>query len=195
MYELPISVDIAGQSFAIRDKGDFRMVLDCFAMLNDYNVEFKERIAGALMTFYDGIKELSDLEKLGDLEEAVKEMYKFFNCETPEVEQSHKDYKLIDWEIDEMLVSSAINQVIGKEIRSEPYVHWWTFMGYYMAIGECTLSTVVSIRHKIAASEKLEKYEKKFRIENPQYFTFDVRSKRQQEDEAEIRRLWNSGEG
>ena len=195
MYELPTSVEIAEQSFAIRNRGDYRMVLGCFNVLNDYDLEFQERLADALIIFYEGMKDIQDLDNLGNIQEAVEKMYKFFNCASPEVEHGKKDYKLIDWETDEMLVSSAINNVAGKEVRSEPYIHWWTFMGYYMAIGESPLSTVVSIRHKIADNKPLEKYEKKFRAENPQYFTFDVRSRRQQEDEAEIRKLWNSGKG
>ena len=196
MYELPTSIDISGQSFAIGNKGDFRMVLDCFNALNDYEITEQERIASSLQIFYD-LKNIYDISLFGEnIEEAILKMYEFFNCKAPEIEGApHKDYKLIDWDIDEMLVVSAINQVIGKEIRLEEYVHWWTFMGYYMAVGECALSTVVSIRHKIAENKTLEKYEKKFRAENPQYFTFDVRSRRQQMEEMEIRKLWNSGKG
>ena len=195
MYELPISIELSGQSFAIRDKGDYRMVLDCFNALNDYDLSQQERLSAGLIIFYEGMNDIEDLEKFPDIGEAVEQMYKFFNCHMPEIEDSKKDYKLIDWEIDEMMVVSAINQVAGKEIRAEEYIHWWTFMGYYMAVGECALSTVVSIRHKIATNTSLEKYEKKFRTENPQYFTFDVRSRTQQAQEAEVRKLWNSGKG
>ncbi len=195
MYELPTRIEILGQSFAIRDNGDYRMVLDCFNVLNDYDLTQVERLSAALITFYDGFNDIEDLDAFPDIAEAVIKMYEFFNCRMPEVEDNKKDYKLIDWDIDEMLVVSAINQVAGKEVRAEKYIHWWTFMGYYMAVGECALSTVVSIRHKIATNKTLEKHEKKFRIENPQYFTFDVRSKAQQAEEAEIRRMWNSGKG
>ena len=196
MYELPTSIELEGQSFAIRDDGDFRMVLDCFSILNDYDLELEERLLGALSIFYADIKkDLSEISKLPSIEEAVKKMYEFFNCRSPEISQKRPDYKLIDWEVDEILITSAINQVAGKEIRLEKYIHWWTFMGYYMAVGECSLSTVVSIRHKIATNQKLEKYEKKFRAENPQYFTVDVRSKAQQEADAMVRNLWGSGKG
>lgn len=197
MYELPTSIEISGQSFAITDNGDFRMVLDCFNSLNDYDLNAQERIISALTIFYSDLNDIKDVVIFGDyIEEAIEKMYDFFNCKMPEVENApHKDYKLIDWESDTMLVCSAINQVIGREIRAEKYVHWWTFMGYYMSVGECTLSTVVSIRHKIAENKSLEKYEKKFRAENPQYFLFDVRSKKQQEADARMRKLWNSGEG
>lgn len=196
MYELPTSIELEGQSFAIRDDGDFRMVLDCFSILNDYDLELEERLLGALSIFYADIeKDLSEISKLPSIEEAVKKMYEFFNCHSPEISQKRPDYKLIDWETDEILITSAINQITGKEIRLEEYIHWWTFMGYYMAVGECPLSTVISIRHKLATNQKLEKYEKKFRAENPQYFTVDVRSKAQQEADAMVRQLWGSGKG
>lgn len=196
MYELPTSIEIEEQSFAIRNDGDFRMVLDCFSILNNYELEIQERLIGAVAIFYADIHDdISEISKLPSLEKAVMKMYEFFNCRSPEVAQKRPDYKLIDWETDEILIASAINQVAGKEIRLEKYIHWWTFMGYYMAVGECSLSTVVSIRHKIATNQKLEKYEKKFRAENPQYFTVDVRSKAQQEADAMVRSLWGSGKG
>ena len=195
MYELPISININEQSFAIRENGDFRVVLDCFNVLNDYELTDQERLATCLIIFYQDINDITDIDDLPDIKLAVDKMFEFFNCGAPEVEDNKKDYKLIDWESDTMLVCSAINQVAGKEIRAEKYIHWWTFMGYYMAVGECALSTVVSIRHKIATNQKLEKYEKKFRLENPQYFTFDVRSRKVQAEEAAIRKMWNSGKG
>ena len=65
-------------------------------------------------------------------------------------------------------------------------------MGYYMGVGECALSTIVSIRTKKAKGKKLEKYESQFVRENPQYF-WNMQTAEQRELDAEIRRLWNSG--
>ena len=90
------------------------------------------------------------------------------------------------------MICSAINNVANKEIRFEPYIHWWTFMGYYMAIGECPLSTIVGIRSKIMHGKKLEKYEKEMMTNNPEYFSDDYRSLEDIEADMEIRKLWNS---
>lgn len=192
MYELPTSIFLNDSEFTIRNKGDFRMVLDCFTAIQDISLSQQERTLAALIIFFDGMNDIEDLEQLGDLKEAVHQMTIFFNCGQEESPGYRSNYKLIDWSKDEILVTSAINKVAGKEIRLEPYVHWWTFMGYYMAVGESSLSTVVSIRNKIAKGKKLEKYETEFRRTNPQYFNWDMRSVEDREMEAQIRDMWNS---
>ena len=191
MYELPTSVDINGESYKIRENGDFRMILHCFEVLSAEDLTKKERIIACLMIFYEDLDEVEDVLRLPDMEEAVKQMFNFMNA--GQEEQSRASVKLIDWEKDSLLMSSAINNVAGKEIRAEKFLHWWTFIGYYMAIGECALSQIVAIRYKIAHNEKLEKHEKKFRAENPQYFNIDYRTAEQKEAEEYIQNLWNGG--
>ncbi len=53
------------------------------------------------------------------------------------------------------MIVPAVNKVAGKEIRTVPYMHWWTFFGYFMESGECLFNTVVGIRSKKAKGEKL----------------------------------------
>ena len=65
-------------------------------------------------------------------------------------------------------------------------------MGYYLAIGECPLSTVVSIRDKLVRGKKLEKWEREFQLNNPDYFKWDFKSVEEKEAESLIRELWNS---
>ena len=60
-----------------------------------------------------------------------------------------------------------------------------------MAIGESTLSTVVSIRNKICKHKKLEKWEREFRRENPDYFNWKSQSVEEREADRIIRELWN----
>ena len=91
------------------------------------------------------------------------------------------------------MIASAVNKVAGIEVRATSYIHWWTFMGYYLAIGESPLATIVSIRSKIMEGKKLEKYESKFKNDNPQYFIWDNKSIEDKEAEEAIMSLWNSG--
>ena len=102
--------------------------------------------------------------------------------------------KTIDWEKDSQLISSAINKVAGQEIRAVPYIHWWTFMGYFSAIGESPLSTVLSIRNKLVKGKKLEKWEREFRMSSPQYFKWNSKSLEQRQADREILSLWNNSE-
>lgn len=191
MYELPIDIELKSGRFKIRNKGDFRLILDIFSALNDNTLSTKERFIAALIMFYEDLETVEDINKLGDVEEACKKMEWFFNCGQEEVGMQSK-YKLIDWDKDSSLISSAINNVAKIEIRSVKYCHWWTFMGYYLAIGESPLSTIVGIRHKLARREKLEKYERKFQLENPQYFTGDYRTNENKElEDWFLNEVWN----
>ena len=193
MYELPTVIKVNETSLAIRNRGDYRMVLDCFNALNDVSLSKQERILTCLAIFLDDVHKIEVVYQLKNLEEVSKEMMLFFKCGQPDNGKKLK-YRLIDWDKDSSMICSAINNVSGKEIRTEPYIHWWTFMGYYMAIGESPLSMVVSIRSKQSKGEKLEKYEKKFVQDNPQYFNWDRRCVEDIEFEKEIMDMWNSGQ-
>lgn len=194
MYDLPTSINIQNKEFKIRANGDYRMVLDCFEVLNDSDMTMRERTLTSIMIFFEGINEIKDIEKLGDLDQVIKQMNIFFNCGQENIGKS-SSYKLIDWNKDSLLIMSAINNVANKEVRAEKYVHWWTFMGYYLAIGDCALSNIVGIRNKIARGKKLEKYEKEFKLENPQYFTSDYKSIEQKDIENWfMTEVWNKEE-
>ena len=196
MYELPTSIEIDNHHFAITDKGDYRMVIDCFMALEDPELEASDRLIASLLIFYEDVDELEDLEKVfGDhIEEACQKMLDFFNCNESNIGYKTQ-HKLIDWEQDEQLIISAINNVAGKEVRWEPYVHWWTFIGYYMAVGESALSMVVSVRDKILKGKKLEKHEQEFRRNNPQYFVWRSKTADEMSLDEYVRDLWNSGGG
>ncbi len=70
--------------------------------------------------------------------------------------------RLIDWEQDQGMIVADVNKVAGCEIRALPFVHWWTFLAWFGAIGEGQLSTVVSIRDKRRQGKKLEGWEKEY---------------------------------
>ena len=192
MYELPTTVTVNDKTYTIREKGDFRMVLSCFQLLNDVEMSEQERIFALLLVFYEEFNDFEDILEVpeDDLKSLVNEAFSFFNCGR-EHAPGETNYKTIDWEQDSQLISSAVNKVAGKEIRAETYLHWWTFMGYFNAVGESALATVVGIRTKIAKGKKLEKYEQEFRRDNPQYFNWDMRTLRQKEDDELLSQLWN----
>ena len=73
---------------------------------------------------------------------------------------------MVDFEQDFKIMIPAINRVAGKEIRGIDDIHWWTFLGWFMEIGECTYSMVLTIRSKQAKGKPLEKYEQEFLSQN-----------------------------
>lgn len=191
MFEIPTSYEIGGIKYRIRNDGDYRTILDCFAALGDEELTKEERLFASLIIFYEDLSSLEDINKFGDnVEDAVKKMYSFFACGSDS--SSGNPRKLIDWERDEQMICSAVNKVAGTEVRLVPYLHWWTFLGYYSAVGEGLLSTVVNIRNKMLSNKKLEKQEKEFKRENPQYFVWNSKSVEQKEADEYVRQIWNS---
>ena len=164
MYELQTSVTIEDTTYNIRNAGDYRMVLDCFSALQDIELSKEERLIASLSIFYDdvfyldpqhGITNIQELFNTQEkLEAAVIGMYNFFNCNQESV-GNKVNYKLIDWDKDSQMIASAVNKVAGFEVRSAEYIHWWTFLGYYSAVGKSTLATVIDIRDKIVNGKKL----------------------------------------
>jgi len=192
-YELPTSVILNDTVHTIRRDGDFRMVLDCFRLLQDEELEENERILACLTVFYDELDGVETVYQLGDLEEATKQMFSFFNCGQSTV-GAKAEGKVIDWDKDALMIISAINKVAGKEIRAEKYLHWWTFMAYYMAIGDSALSNVVNIRRKIIKGKKLEKFEQDYVNENPDLFKpMENYTKAEKDYLDDILSNWNTG--
>ena len=169
------------------------MVLDCFRLLQDTELEENERILACLVVFYDELDGIESVYQLDDIEEAVKQMFSFFNCGQESV-GAKAEGKVIDWDKDALMIISAINHVAGKEIRAEKYLHWWTFMSYYMAIGESALSTVVNIRRKIIKGKKLEKFEQDYVNENPELFKRTENYTKEEQDYLnDILSNWDTG--
>lgn len=193
MFELPTTLTIDSVDFHIRNDGDYRMVLDCFGAIQDEELPKKERIITSLIIFYDTLSLDNIFDVLSTpemLEEAVTKMYDFFNCGQSNM-GNRQNHKLIDWEQDNHIIASAINHVANIEVRSIPYMHWWTFMGHYISIGESVLSTVVNIRTKMVEGKKLEKHEQEFKRKNPDYFVWNRTTVEQREADALARELWN----
>lgn len=161
MWELPISVKIDGNEYAITEKCDYKMVLTCIGILKDENFSQESRYISALNLFYE------DLLGCKDYEKAIKEMLKIIsNGEN----QSKTTYEqpLIDWEHDFKLIAPAVSNVLGYDVRlPDKYTHWWTFQGGFMETKrDSLLNTVISIRSKLRKHKKLEDHEREFYIKN-----------------------------
>lgn len=161
MWNFPIAVEIGGEEYAIRNKCDYRIVLDTIIALCDEELDMQYRIQCALYIFYE------DLTGCNDIETAIKEMFKIINYGEEEENTAKPNLRLMDWQHDFKNLAPPISRTLGYDIRTpNKYTHWYSFLGGYMEIGECLFSNIVSIRNKRAKGKKLEKYEKEFYREN-----------------------------
>ena len=181
MFDLPKSVEICGEEIPIRY--DFRSILDILSAVNDPDLSEEEKTWVSLSIFYPQI------EEIGDFEEAVKQLLLFINGGEEDINQS-KDPQLVDWEKDAPRIIPAVNKVLGYETRAVEYdpetntggVHWYTFLGAYMEIGDCLFAQVVRIRDKIRRHKKLEKDEREWYRKNRNLV--DVKKKLTDEEDA-----------
>ena len=157
MWDLPIAVEINGKIHPIRNKCDYRVVLDVICALNDNELTDEEKIKCALFIFYE------DISTIDDFETAIKEMFRIINGGEEEDESQEQKPQLMDWQHDFSQLAPPISRVLGYDVRTpDKYTHWYSFIGGYMEIGECTFSTIVSIRSKRAKGKKLDNWEQEY---------------------------------
>ena len=159
-WSLPMTVKIDGVDRPIRNRCDYRVVLDVISALKDGDLTEEQRVKCALYIFYES------LDGIKDWQAAVDGMMSIINLGEEEEEDSNKP-QLMDWEHDFAQIAPPISRTLGYSVRDpDKYTHWYDFIGAYMEIGECAFSTIVSIRHKRMKGKKLEKWEREFYNEN-----------------------------
>ena len=176
-WQLPMSAEIGGKSYGIH--GDFRDVLEIFTYLDDPALPEYLRWRIALALFYE--EEIPPEHA----REAMDYLVWFLGCGREET--SAPGPKLIDWKQDEQTIAADINKVAGREVRALPFLHWWTFMSYFHAIGEGQLSTLVSIREKLLRGKRLEKWEQEYYRKNKALV--ELKQRLSPEEQAEKERL------
>lgn len=174
-YELPTSLNINGVVYTIRT--DFRAIIDILIAMNDPDLAQQAKTFIMLQILYEEWQNIP----FEDLTEACQKACDFIDC--GQVDDPNKPKpRLMDWEQDGDMIVPAVNKVAGKEIRAVPYMHWWTFFGYFMESGECLFNTVVGIRSKKSKGERLDKWEKKFYQENKNII--DIKTRLSEEEQA-----------
>ncbi len=157
MWSLPICVEIDGIKHNIRNKCDFRVVLDVISALNDKELDEESRIKCALFIFYE------DIESITNYQVAVDEMMKIINIGEDYSKDETESPKVMDWEHDYKNIVPPISRVLGYSVRDiNKYTHWWDFIGAYMEIGDCYFAQIISLRLKRAKGKKLDKIDEEF---------------------------------
>lgn len=178
-YDLPTSVTVGGAELAIRS--DFRAALDIMRVMADPSIDDDERALLTLSIFYPDVDDIAT----DDLQEAAERMLWFIGGgEEPD---GRRRPRVMSWEQDFKLIVAPVNKVLGYECRSTEYLHWWTFLGAYYEIGDCTFAQVVAIRNKRREGKRLDEGERKFYADNKAMV--DLRTD-ETDEEAELFGQW-----
>ena len=176
-WDLPVAVDVQGTAYAIRT--DYRCILDICAAIADPELDGQEKSEAALDIFYPDYSSIPPEH----LQDAVERCLWFIGG--GDKAGGHRAPKLVDWEQDYPLLIAPVNRVLGREIRELKYLHWWTFLGAYQEIGDCTFAQVVRIRDMRARGKRLDKSDREWYQRNRQLV--DFKNRYTEADEMTIR--------
>lgn len=152
--QLPKSLEINGKIYEI--ESDYRNILRIISAFNAAELSDTEKMYICLRRLY---KKFFDMP-VTDYGAAYEQATLFIECQ---VKSDKPSPKIIDWDKDEQMIFAAVNKVAGAEVRAAPYMHWWTFLGYFQSIDRDDIwGFVLTIRQKRAKHKKLEKYEQEF---------------------------------
>ena len=190
-WEFPTSLNIGGVDYEIRT--DYRAVLDLLTALNDPELEDEDKNVTAYMQSQVILQIMfpnCDEIPAEHIQEALDKVAEFIDMG---ISDESKKPKTMDWEQDATIIIPAVNKVLNTEIRAVQYMHWWTFLGAYMEIGESLFSNVLHIRQKIAKNKKLEKWEQEFYKENKSLIDFKNTYQRSDEEKEALREYFGYG--
>ena len=89
-YKLPIDVEIDGKTYKIRNKADYRQILDIIQIMNDNELPEQEKYFNILLYFFE--------EMPKDTETALKFVMWFVSCGNEE--EQTMEQATMSWEKD-----------------------------------------------------------------------------------------------
>ena len=154
LYSLPRQVTLEGVCYDLNT--DFRQILKIFRAFADESLPPILRWLVALRLFYR--QEVAKEHRPA----AMEYLEQFLSCGAA----GGEGQPLFSWEGDAPAIIAGVNAAAGQEIRGLPYVHWWTFLGWFHAMPPGTFSTILALRTKLRKGQKLEPHEQEFYREN-----------------------------
>ena len=167
---LPTALEVNGTAYDILS--DFRDALGILTAFEDPDLSNEEKRYICLYNLYPAFLAQDETPPMpeSDYAEAYLAAVRFLDGGRQEPEHAVQSAKrLMDWEQDAPILFPAVNRIAGKDVRAVEYLHWWTFLGFFMEIREGVFSTVLSLRRKkYVQHKKFEKEETRFWKENRQ---------------------------
>ena len=177
-----MQAELGGVRYAIRS--DYRDVLELLRWLNgqaDPALDQSERWYVAMRLFYPEFAALP--QSLWP--DATQFLTEFLAAGRRE--QPRPGPALMDWQQDAPLIAAGISKAAGQDVRTLPYLHWWSFLAWFDAIGEGSFATVVAIRDKLRRGKRLENWELDYY--RTHRAVVELRGVESAEEQAEKRRL------
>lgn len=156
---LPTALVVAGVPHSIN--ADFRNILQIIIAFDAPELTDREKMYICLRRLYIDLDDISKDAYVDAYQQAVE----FIACRMRTSDR--KSPRTMDWLQDEQLIFAAVNKAAGQEVRALPFLHWWSFLGFFQSVDrDDTWSFILMIRQKKAKRKKLEPHEQEFYLAN-----------------------------
>lgn len=181
-FSLPKTLSVAGEETPIR--WECRDILTVLSAASDPELTQAEKALAALVIFYPQVESIPREA----LPEAAEQMNRFIDG--GQQPQSQTGPRLMDWEQDFPWIIAPVNRVLGRDVREETPLHWWTFLSAYYEIGDCLFAQIVRIRDAMARGKKLDKEDRAWARRNADLIRLETRYT---EAENDLLAAWTKG--
>ncbi len=185
LFDLPTALEFGGRAWRI--DADYRQVLRVLAAGEDPDLTDAEKAGLCLYNLYVDCDEIP----VDQLQAAYDAAVAFIDHGS----SPSGGPRTMDWTQDADLIFPAVNRVAGFEVRAVEYMHWWTFLGYFMEMRDSVYATVLSLRQKKAVGKKLEPWEQAYWRQNRRLCELRPRYDRAERDERARLEKVLGGEG
>lgn len=176
-WNLPTSVEINGEEHKIRNKCDYRVVLDTINALNDEELDDRHKIECSLFIFYENSDDIDDVQT------ALDEMMRIINLGDSSNDADKDNTRVMNWEHDFPNIAPPVSRVLGYSVRDKNnYTHWYDFVGAYMEIGDCYFSQIMSVRLKRLKGKKLDESDRNFYKEHKKDVDLPIQLSSEEQD-------------
>lgn len=164
---------------------DFRISMLFEMLMQDTNINNKEKIVKALNLYYPNIEEIVDFKK------AIENILWFYRCGRDKLSNCNKNKsnksdrkQIYSYEFDDIYIYSAFLQQYNIDLQDIEYLHWWKFKALFDGLNENTeIVKIMGYRSvnlsQIKDTEKRNYYKKMKRL----YAIPDMRSQEEKENE------------
>ena len=123
----------------LRIRTDFRESIKFELLMQDKNINEKDKIMQALKLYY------YDLDKIKDIKQAIEDLLWFYRSgkdiriqENNNEGKEEKTKQIYSYEFDDEYIYSAFMEQYKIDLNSIKYLHWWKFKALFNSLNENT---------------------------------------------------------
>lgn len=166
----------------LKIRTDFRESIKFELLMQDRNINDRDKISLALNLYYD---------EIDDTEEAIKDMIWFYSCNenkkgktNNENNTNKKEKQIYSYEFDDKYIYSAFMEQYKIDLNSIKYLHWWKFKALFNNLNEnIQFSKIMSYRAMDLSKIKDKDMKKQYRKLKTLYALPDMRSEEEKESD------------